>query len=349
MARVRLDEVAADAGVSKATVSMVLNNNPLVAAATRERVQESLRRTGYVYNRAAASLRKQQSNAIGMVVTSLTNPYFAEVVESLQETLDGEGMDVLLGVSAEDPDRQQRLLLNMVGRRVDGIVMVPAQGTDAESIRGLSVPMVLLTRRVEGLDVDYVGGDNLNGSERITQHLINKHGARRLAFFGGVEGSSGRAERLQGFLSAVSTNDLEIQESHQLTCASDRSMARERARVLLEPGGVDAVVCYNDVTALGVLDVAAELGLRVGVDLLVTGFDDIDDAAFAAPPLTSVAVSTRLAGKKAAELLLSGLIGEKRREPQTIILDVELKLRASCGCRSTTERPAAAETAVASS
>lgn len=335
MAKVRLDEVAKDAGVSKATVSMVLNNNPLVADATRTRVWESIKRTGYVYNRAAASLRKQQSNAIGMIVTSLTNPYFAEVVESMQAALDSKGLDVLLGVSADDPLRQQRLLLNMAGRRVDGVVMVPAEGTTATEVDVLGIPTVLITRRLEGSSADYVGGDNVTGAERATQHLISVHGARRLAFFGGAVRSSGRQERIQGFLDACAYNGVEVSAEDQLPCAADRRAAREGARALLQGSELDAIVCYNDVTAMGVLDAAAELGLVVGRDLLVTGFDDIEDAAFTSPPLTSVHFDAHEAGERASELLLSRIegSGDERKE---IILDVRLVCRASCGCANKT-------------
>jgi LacI family transcriptional regulator, galactose operon repressor len=331
MPKVRLDEVAADAGVSKATVSMVLNNNPLVADATRARVWESIRTTGYVYNRAAASLRKQQSNAIGMIVTTLTNPYFAEVVESMQASLDSLGLDVLLGVSADDPERQLRLLKNMAGRRVDGIVMVPAQDTVGAEVDALGIPTVLMTRRLADSSADYVGGDNVSGSERITQHLISVHGAKRLAFFGGAVRSSGREERLRGFLEACSYNDIEVPAERQLSSPADRRVAREEVKQLLETQSLDAVVCYNDVTAMGVLDAAAELGMMVGRDLLVTGFDDIEDAAFTSPPLTSVHFDAHQAGERASELLLSR-IGGNQDPPREVILEVRLVCRASCGC-----------------
>jgi LacI family transcriptional regulator len=331
VARVRLDEVAADAGVSKATVSMVLNNNPLVAETTRVRVLESLKRTGYVYNTAAASLRKKRSNAIGLVVTTLTNPYFAEFAESIQAELDAQGMDVLLGISGDDPQRQARLVSNMAGRRVDGIVMVPAQGTEAEAIEALDMPTLLLARRVPGLDVDYVGGDNENGTESATDHLISVHGCRRLAFFGGTHGSSARLERLTGFMRAVKANDLEQQEAWRRACVADRRLARAKARELLTSEKFDGVVCYNDVTALGVMDAAAELGLVVGSELRVTGFDDIEEAAFASPSLTSVAVPAQLAGQRAAEMLLARISGT-RVDTEVHILEARLRPRSSCGC-----------------
>ena len=334
MAHVTLADVAADAGVSKATVSGVLNGNPLVAEKTRIRVQESLVRTGYVYNRAAASLRKGQTKAIGMIVTTLTNPYFAEFTESIQAVLDTHGLDVLLGVSADDPERQQRLLLSMAGRRVDGIVMVPAKGTTAVSVAASETPMLMLTRRVPGLNVDYVGGDNVHGAYAATNHLISVHDAHRLSYFGGVEGSSLR-ERTSGFQRALTEHDLE-QRAAWRECASDRRLARTAARELLASEQPDAVVCYNDIVAFGVMDAAVELGLRVGVDLRVTGFDDIDDAAFFSPPLTSVAVPPAHAAQQAAEVLLARINGD-HTEAHDRILPAVLKPRGSCGCATSNQ------------
>jgi LacI family transcriptional regulator len=332
--RITLADVAADAGVSKATVSMVLNDSPLVAARTRVRVRESLARTGYVYNSAAASLRKGQTSAVGMIVTTLINPYFAEFTESIQSVLDDQGLDVLLGVSGDDPQRQQRLLISMAGRRVDGIVMVPAKGTTAAEVVAIETPMLMLTRRVSGLGVDYIGGDNVAGIRAATEHLITAHGARRLAFFGGVMGSS-RQERTRGFLDAVAEHGLEERETWRPQCASDRRAARKRAMELLSIEKLDGVVCYNDIVAFGVMDAADELGLRVGQDLRVTGFDDIDDAAFSHPPLTSVAVPAGDAGRQAAEMLLARIKGD-RTDAYDCILPATLKTRSSCGCSAAT-------------
>ena len=333
MARITLADVAADAGVSKATVSMVLNDSPLVADGTRERVQQSLVRLGYVYNSAAASLRKQKSNAIGFIITTLKNPYFAEFAESLQAELDSRGMDVLLGVSGDDVARQDRLLRNMAGRRVDGIVMVPAQGTDAKAVVSLEAPVLLLARRVPGLDADYVGGDNEAGAATATEHLISDHGCRRVGFFGGTEGSSARLERTSGYARVMAAHRLPTDPSRQAPCPADRRIARERAREVLSAGQYDAVVCYNDLIAFGVMDAAVELGLEVGRDLRVTGFDDIESAAFASPPLTSVSVPAEVAGQRAATVLLARILGE-RADASEVILETTLQRRESCGCRA---------------
>ena len=154
MARVTLLDVAKHCGVSRATVSLVLNNSPLVADATRARVQQGMAELGYVYNRAAASLRTHRSDAIGVVLTQITNPYFAEFAAGLQDTLTESGTVPLLGISNEDRDLQRQLVTSLVERNVDGIVLIPAHGTTPADLPDLlGTPLVLLARHLTGVDV----------------------------------------------------------------------------------------------------------------------------------------------------------------------------------------------------
>jgi LacI family transcriptional regulator len=160
MGRTTLMDVARHCGVSRATVSLVLNDSPLVAAATRDRVRSAMSELGYVYNRAAASLRTQRSGAIGVVVTQITNPYFAEFATGLQDVLTDSGSVPLLAVSNEDRELQHRLMRSLVERNVDSIVLIPAHGTTAADLPDLlGTPLVLMARRLPGADVDYVGAE----------------------------------------------------------------------------------------------------------------------------------------------------------------------------------------------
>ena len=332
MARVTLTDVAKDAGVSRATASMVLNDSPLIAQATKERVRESFARLGYVYDRAAASLRKNQSLAVGLVITQLSNPYFAEFVEGIQSELDDRGMDVLLGISAEDRARQRRVLVSMSERRVDGVVVIPAHQSEPADFAGLHMPIVMLARRVKGFDTDYVGGDNYAGSVAATNHLLVTHGARRPAFIGGHVYSSAREERLGGFLSAAGVLGIKVPVRNQPACVPDRVVARNvAAELIARDPKVDAIVCFNDAVAFGVVDAVADAGLQVGRDIRVIGFDDVKDAERARPALASVSVPAETAGRRAAQLLLKRISGSEAG-PQGLILPAELMPRESCGC-----------------
>ena len=332
MARVTLTDVAKDAGVSRATASMVLNDSPLIAQATKERVRESFARLGYVYDRAAASLRKNQSLAVGLVITQLSNPYFAEFVEGIQSELDDRGMDVLLGISAEDRARQRRVLVSMSERRVDGVVVIPAHQSEPADFAGLHMPIVMLARRVKGFDTDYVGGDNYAGSVAATNHLLVTHGARRPAFIGGHVYASAREERLGGFLSAAGVLGIKVPVRNQPACVPDRVVARGvAAELIARDPKVDAIVCFNDAVAFGVVDAVADAGLQVGRDIRVIGFDDVKDAERARPALASVSVPAETAGRRAAQLLLKRISGSEAG-PQGLILPAELMPRESCGC-----------------
>jgi len=332
VARVTLTDVAKDAGVSRATASMVLNDSPLIAQATKERVRASFARLGYVYDRAAASLRKNQSLAVGLVITQLSNPYFAEFVEGIQSELDDRGMDVLLGISAEDRARQRRVLVSMSERRVDGVVVIPAHQSEPADFAGLHMPIVMLARRVKGFDTDYVGGDNYAGSVAATNHLLVTHGARRPAFIGGHVYSSAREERLGGFLSAAGVLGIKVPVRNQPACVPDRVVARNvAAELIARDPKVDAIVCFNDAVAFGVVDAVADAGLQVGRDIRVIGFDDVKDAERARPALASVSVPAETAGRRAAQLLLKRISGSEAG-PQGLILPAELMPRESCGC-----------------
>jgi LacI family transcriptional regulator len=332
VARVTLGDVAKDARVSRTTASMVLNDSPLIAQATKERVRESFARLGYVYDRAAASLRKSQSLAVGLVITQLSNPYFAEFAEGIQSELDDQGMDVLLGISAEDRTRQRRLLVNMSERRVDGVVVIPAQQSEPADFAGLHLPIVMMARRVKGFDTDYVGGDNFAGAVAATNHMLITHGARRPAFIGGHVYSSAREERLGGFLSAAEALGVKVPVRNMPACVPDRVIARTAAAELLaRDTKIDAIVCLNDAVAFGVMDAVADAGLVVGRDVRVIGFDDVKDAGRVRPALASMSVPADSAGRRAAHLLLERINGSDTG-PETLILPAELMPRESCGC-----------------
>ena len=332
MARVTLTDVARHCGVSRATVSLVLNESPLVAAKTRDRVHQAMVELGYVYNRAAASLRTQHSDAIGVVLTNITNPYFAEFAAGLQDALTSSGTIALLAVSGEERALQHRLVKSLVERNVDGIVLVPAHGTGPGELPDLlGTPLVLLARRLNGLDVDYVGAQNRDGGYAAAEHLYS-HGCRRIAFVGGFTDSSAREERAAGVAEFLNDRGLTLNADHSVVCEPARPQAREAAmRLLTTDPDVDGVVCFSDVVAFGVLDAFADLGRTIGSDVRVIGFDDVHDAGLNRPSLSSVAVPARETGRRAGQLVLDRVAGST--EP-TVREEFPTKLepRETCGC-----------------
>jgi DNA-binding LacI/PurR family transcriptional regulator len=332
MARTTLMDVARHCGVSRATVSLVLNDSPLVADQTAERVRQAMSELGYVYNRAAAALRTRRSDAVGVVMTQITNPYFAEFAAGLQDVLTESGTVPLLAVSDEDRELQHRLVTSLVERNVDGIVLIPAHGTTAADLPDLlGTPLVLMARRLPDVDVDYVGAENREGGYAAAEHLYS-HGCRKIAFVGGYLDASAREERAGGVGAFLIDHDLALPEELSVTCEPLRPAAREATKLLLtDHAQVDGVVCFSDVVAFGVLDAVADLGLRVGMDVRVIGFDDVHDAGLNRPSLSSVAVPARETGRRAAQLVLERAAGST--EP-TVREEFPTKFepRETCGC-----------------
>ena len=337
MTRVTLMDVARHCGVSRATVSLVLNDSPLVAAKTRDRVRQAMTELGYVYNRAAASLRTQHSDAIGVVLTNITNPYFAEFATGLQDVLTSSETVPLLAVSNEDRDLQYRLIKSLVERNVDGIVLVPARGTTPDDLPNLlGTPLVLLARRLPGMDVDYVGAQNRDGGYAAAEHLYS-HGCRRIAFVGGFTDSSAREERASGVAAFLNDHGLTLGADHSVVCEPARPQAREAAMGLLTKNhgldgpNVDGIVCFSDVVAFGVLDAIADTGRSIGLEVRVIGFDDVHDAGLNRPSLSSVAVPARETGRRAAQLVLERAAGSTEATVREEF-PTKLEPRETCGC-----------------
>jgi LacI family transcriptional regulator len=277
-------------------------------------------------------LRTQHSDAIGVVLTNITNPYFAEFAAGLQDTLTSSGTVPLLAVSGEDRELQHRLVRSLVERNVDGIVLVPAHGTTSSDLPDLlGTPLVLMARRLNGLDVDYVGAQNRDGGYAAAEHLYS-HGCRRIAFVGGFTDSSAREERAGGVAAFLNDHGMSLTADHSVVCEPARPPAREAAMALLtKDPDVDGIVCFSDVVAFGVLDAIADVGRTVGSEVRVIGFDDVHDAGLNRPSLSSVGVPARETGRRAAQLVLERAAGSA--EP-TVREELPTKLepRETCGC-----------------
>lgn len=329
--RVTLLDIAADAGVSRATVSLVIRNVPSVADATRKRVQRSIKRLGYIYHRGAASLRMKQSHAIGLIVSDITNPFFAEVMLAIEDRLATAQLVTLLGNTSEDHAKEERLLKTMREFPADGILICPAigRGTSTASL-GLAgqIPSVAFARRAVGLD--YAGVDNVQGSHLAVEHLC-KLGNRRIAFIGGDPKVTTGHERIEGYQRALVRFGLTYDPRLVVPASPTRRGGYDSVQRLLQmENRPTAALCFNDVVALGVIEGLQHAGIRAGREFGVVGFNNVPDAAQSIPGLTTVDTSPRELGETAAELLLKRI--EQRDSPiRTVILQPRLIVRQSCG------------------
>ncbi|RLT40614.1 MAG: LacI family DNA-binding transcriptional regulator [Chloroflexi bacterium] len=298
---ITLNQVAADAGVSRSTVSLVLRNSPLVADDTRAQVQASIKRLGYVYNRGAASLRSQHSNTIGLIVTDITNPFFAELTVGVEGGLEESRYTALLGNTSDTIQKQSLLLERMQEHWPDGILLCPTDGTSLAQVRRLQrqTALVLFVRYLPDLEIDYVGADNVRGAEQATAHLL-AHGHRRIAFAGGPATSSAWRDRVQGFTAQMQQAGLAVDESLLAVGSVTREGGRSAILELLgRENPPTAALCYNDVVAFGVMLGLQAAGRTPGKDFGVIGFDDITEAELWRPTLTTVALQPRHLGEVA--------------------------------------------------
>jgi LacI family transcriptional regulator len=324
-------DIAADAGVSRATASLVIRAVPTVADATRKRVLRSIRKLGYVYHRGAASLRMQQSHAIGLIVSDITNPFFAEVIVAIEERLAVVGFVTLLGNTSEDRAKQERLIKTMREFPADGLLICPS--LDLESPQtplklGGALPVVAFVRRAPGLD--YAGTDNAHGAQLAVEHLYGI-GHRRIAFLGGSPQRSTGEERLQGYRQALARRHLPFDPLLVVPSVPNRRGGYDGLHKLLNlEHPPTAALCFNDVVALGAMEALQQSGLKPGADFGIVGFNNIPEAAQSVPALTTVDSAPRQLGETAAELLLKRI--ERRDAPkQTVILQPRLVVRQSCG------------------
>lgn len=300
-------DIAKAIGVSRATVSLVLRGSPLVSDKTRARVEAELRRQNYVYNRAAANLRRQTSSSVALVINDLSNPFFAEFAAGVDEALAGQGYVTLLGSTGESPERQQQVLASLLEHAPCGFILSPAEGSDGEAMRQVlrgTTNVLLFNRELEGAPWDALVLDNREGARQATLHLLQQ-GHRQIAFFGGHAHSSSCQQRREGHAQAMAEAGLAVRPEWRVETIPSRLDAAAHAGDLLDVDELPtAAVCYNDTVALGLMLGLTSRGINVGRDFAVTGFDDIAEAAVASPSLTTLATDPRERGRQAATLLL---------------------------------------------
>ncbi len=236
--RVTLQQIAERLGVSTATVSLALRASPLVAEATREKVQDLARTLGYVYNRSAASLRTARTNMIAVGVNDVVNPYFGEILAAIEETLAGSGHTVLLGTYSDDPAKQDRVLATLKEYRPDGMILCPANGSTGEAltmIAAAGIPVVQISREIEGIGLDVVASDDGVAARLALDHLHDL-GHRRIAVVGGNDTMSTGRNRRSTYRAWLAEKGLPFDPALMVTGLGTRDTGFAGIQALLVPG-----------------------------------------------------------------------------------------------------------------
>ncbi len=331
--KVTLLDVAEHSGVSKSTVSLVLQNDPRVKPETRQRVEFAISALGYVYNRKAAALRSTKPDLIGVILNDFGLSYPALVAASLESEIYAAGMTPMLAGTSDTLSRQSQLVQVYREHDVGGVILCPSPDTDCSWIEKITrnhCPIVCVMREVAYSSAPVVVADNHRGMYLATQHLISL-GHRKIAMLGGHEGTSDFQHRLNGYLCAMQDAGLSVAKGWVVAIQQARE-AGQAAMIQLNQSHQDvtAVVCFSDVLAYGVYRYCQERRLEIGKDLAIIGFDDNPDSQIFWPPLTTVRVSAEKFGQHAWALMSSCLAGDDVAHQRRVI-DVELIVRHSCG------------------
>jgi LacI family transcriptional regulator len=329
----RLQDVAAQAGVSIATVSRVLNGLGPVSEEARGRVLKASLALDYHPNWLAQSLRGRRTNTIGLLVPDIENPFFTSLVKGVERAAGERGWNVFFGNTDEDLGREEELVCALVERKVDGLLLCPTAGKHGYLIRHLErgVPTVAVNRSVPGIPFAVVATDNRRGGYEALRHLLAR-GLRRLALILGTPGISTTRGKLAGCRRAAREFGLDpgalllkvgygrLEAGHQATLEILDASPR--------PEGIFA---FNNLMAEGALMAIRQRGVRCPEEIAIIGFDDFRSAAAMTPPLTVVEQDPIGMGRRAVEVLAQVIETGKAAQPLNTI-PVRLVHRASCGC-----------------
>lgn len=332
--RVTIDVVAQKAGVSKTTVSRILNGNYSQATEeTKQRVQEVIRQLNYHPNPMARGLKQMKTNIIGIVLSNLSNPFWAIVLEGVEDTCRLAGYSLMICNSSEDSTREAELFEDFQLRQVDGIIVNPTVNNKDlfEELERKQYPLVAINRKIEGINIDYVVADNIKGAKLAVNHFVENGRKNIVAFVYQPNGVSTWSERVAGFKEALSDHGIAVHERSVIEVQHGTGKAKEAVVEYFKSSKADAVFSTNNMMTLEILEGFKELNIRVPEDVALIGYDETVWAKHLNPPLTTVKQPAYEMGVIAAKNLIKKIQSKTKRKPKIAVLEPELIIRQSCG------------------
>ena len=325
-------DVAKSAGVSIATVSHVINHTHIVSPELEQRVNDTINALNYQPNKLARALNRRDLPLLALIVPDISNPYWSSFSRAVQDIADPCEYSVIVCSSDGLYEREKRFLRSLSGW-IGGIIIHPYHVTlaDVNQLIGDKMPVLILgdfiSVEAQPQNWDQVVSNNLESAQLAVEHLIGL-GHRKIAFIQGPENTPTSNRRLAGYRQAMESAGLPI--LNDLVVAGDfthKGGFLAMKELLGRKARPTAVACANDLSTLGALEAAKQMGCSIPQDLSIIGFDDIDEAALASPPLTTVRLSPRHIGKMAAETLIGRIKG--RQEPTRVLVEGMLVIRQS--------------------
>ena len=346
-APVTIRDVAALAGVSQATASRVLSGNPATSPESRTRVLSAAADLDFRPNAQARSLRSTRTQTLGLLISDVRNPFFANLAHSVEQAALDRGYVTLLGNANESTDQQDRYLDTFISQRVDGVIAAP-QGAGGGSLTALlerNIPTVFVDRTVEGIDVPSVTTDGRAGIREAVSHLAAE-GHTRLGYIAGPQAISTGRQRLEAYLEAIAESGLDQDPDlifyGDFRSASGAAAAEHLLRLTKPP---TALLAADSPMAIGAVAAMRRLGVRPGADVALVAFDDIEWFSLLDPALTAISHDVGAMGRAAVDMLLQVIDGHR---PASLRLPSRLVVRKSSVRESAVHKSAAGQVPAAS-
>lgn len=304
---VTIKDVAKAAGVSHTTVSRALHNNPTIAVETAANIKRLAEEMGYVPNHVARGLKMKRSAVLGVIVRRIDDPFFAQVIKGIEDVLQAAGYSLFLAASYNQPTKDNEIILSMTERRVDGVIICSTQLSpeNRRKLTKLGVQTVLINNQADP-DAEYaIYHDDAFGSRSLTEHLLEL-GHERIAYIGNAIAGVTNYQRQLGYQRALTEAGIVVHPEYILPSHNGQADGGAQAveQLLTHPNRPTALVCFNDMVAMGAIYALTSNGLRVPQDCSITGFDNIAFAPYMIPALTTFDQPKYELGKEAATMML---------------------------------------------
>ena len=329
MRRLTLKDVANRTGFSEKTISRVVNNQPYVNEATKQKILNVVKELGYAPNTVAKGLASRRTYTIGLVATNIVNPAVAVTIEAVDNEISKTDYVLLLCISHKERGRE--CTDTLMRKMVDGVIFVANDEFDVvgiDRLRSHGTSVVSMFSRIPNCSASHVGVDNIHGAKAIMSHLVDR-GSKRVGFIKGLPHASSSRDRYVGYREFLADRGLPYDDSYVTSGSSTYDGGfRGTIELLSRNSDLDAIFCGNDLMALGAIDAAVKSGVRVPQDILIVGFDGIPISAHSGIRLTTVQIPYGEVAREAVRLAIDEIEGQGRRYPRTIILEPHLVIRA---------------------
>jgi LacI family transcriptional regulator len=304
--RVTLKDISLKTGYTINTVSRALKNKDDISTQARELIQKTAKEMGYINNSLASSMRSGSTKTIAIIIGDISNPHFAIMVKEIEKSIRKHGYVSLVINTEENSELEEQAIYSALGKQVDGIIICPVQKSvdNIEYLKRTGIPFVLLGRRFERTDFDYVICDDTNGGYLATKHLLEKE-HKRILILKAPDYISSAKERLEGYVKAMNEHQIEVDNDLIQEVGVVSGDSRQVIKRVLDEGiQFTAVVAFNDMMAWEVIYTLNRKGYKVPDNIAVVGFDNIQSRFFFPFPLTTIANSKSKMSKRAVDVLL---------------------------------------------